>query len=77
MLKGDRRLLKQLDMCQIIQDVKVLKEEVDKKNGKQNDLMASIKRQATQKQLFMDLDFSSDDDLPLMQKIKKRLSMGV
>ena len=77
MLKGERRLLKELDMCRIIKDIKDLQIERDK--NKPTNLLAGLlgTNNAACKHHMIDVDNSSEDDLPLLAKLKRSMSMNV
>jgi len=79
MLKGERRLLKELDMCRIIKDIKDLKEPEDKTKSKPVNLLASIMGGGGKmsKHHLINMDESSDDDAPLMKRLKSRMSIHV
>ena len=77
MAKGERRLLKELDMCRIIKDIKTLQIESDKLKpvNPLAALLGSNIRKA--KHQVIDMDNSSDEDLPLMEKLKRSMFMNV
>ena len=78
MVKGERRLLKELDMCRIIKDIKSLQTESEKKKPA-NPLAALLGGgvDKDKKHRLIDMDNSSDEDLPLMAKLKRSMSMSV
>lgn len=66
-------------MCRIIHSINKYKEEEKKKKpvNLAASLFGSPNIDDTEKNMNIDLDISSDDDLPLMMKIKKRLSVSL
>ena len=79
MLKGDRRLYKELDTCRIIKEIKDLKEFKAKQEEPKNPLASLLRGvgRATSKHHLIDMDVDSDDDASLVNKLKHRMKMTV
>jgi len=77
MLKGDRRLIKEMDMCRIIKDIKDLKAHDDKTKSKPVNILGSIMSGGGKmcKDHYINVDESSEEDAPLIAQLKKRLSI--
>lgn len=84
-MKGDRRLIKELDMCRIIKDIKDLQTKNTQPapaaaTANANpfaSILKSLNLNNDNKHRLIDIDVDSEDDMHILQKLKRRLSLTV